>query len=406
NVHSSNQLSVVLVLLLGFTSQRVEGICSVQHCNDRTRCVLSKDQRSCKCTTGYYADQCDKHANIKVMCGRDHMAIRATEDFFKYHNVSLESLHFPNKSCRAQRKVVDGVPHYMSRISKDQYLTCGGKPLEKNHTHIFYSLSLLSEPQVNGNIIRDPVIKINFTCIHPYIKRASLTFPVIPSSSETVIHVDEVDATIQMMLYTDDSYSKAHSSAPTIELRDKVYVEVTVTEPADFFLLMVSGCWATQSPQPNTTEGYVHTLLRHGCVDDQTVSFLNVSTGQSGRNGDSSSVRYSFDMFRFLAEPHELYLHCTVQLCEPDDHKSCTPNCNSISKREAVRANPTLGLLSYGPIRIEMPDRPSSNILMTVVLPVAGVWTVSFFLIILITVAKAGSRRLAKMGRTDNSVLT
>lgn len=33
-------------------------------------------------------------------------------------------------------------------------------------------------------------------------------------------------------------------------------------------------------------------------------------------------------------------------------------NCNSISKREAVRAHPTEGLLSYGPIRIEMPDRP------------------------------------------------
>ncbi|TDH09174.1 hypothetical protein EPR50_G00083800 [Perca flavescens] len=392
------KLRVVLVLLLGFTRQRVDGLCSVQHCNDRTRCVLSKDQRSCKCTIGYYADQCDKNANIKVMCGRDHMAIRATEDFFKYHNVSLESLHFPNKSCRAQREVVDGVPHYMSRISKDQYRTCGGKPLEKNHTHIFYSLSLLSEPRVNGNIVRDPLIKINFTCIHPYVKRASLTFPVIPSSSETVMHVDELDATIQMMLYTDDSYSKAHSSAPTIELRDKVYVEVTVTEPADFFLLMVSGCWATQSPQPNTTEGYVHTLLQHGCVDDQTVSFFNVSAAQSGRNGESSTVRFSFDMFRFLAEPPELYLHCTVQLCEPDDHESCTPNCNSISKREAVRADPTLGLLSYGPIRIEIPDRPQSNILMTVVLPVAGVWTVGFFLIILITVVKASSRRLAKMG--------
>lgn len=36
-------------------------------------------------------------------------------------------------------------------------------------------------------------------------------------------------------------------------------------------------------------------------------------------------------------------------------------NCNSISKREAVRADPAQGLLSYGPIRIEMPDRPQSS---------------------------------------------
>lgn len=36
------------------------------------------------------------------------------------------------------------------------------------------------------------------------------------------MRVDELDAMIEMMLYTDHTYSKAYSSAPTIELRDKV----------------------------------------------------------------------------------------------------------------------------------------------------------------------------------------
>lgn len=64
------------------------------------------------------------------MCGRDYMAIRVIEDFFKYHNVTLESLHLPNETCRAQREVIDGVPYYMSKTSKDEYVTCGGKPLK------------------------------------------------------------------------------------------------------------------------------------------------------------------------------------------------------------------------------------------------------------------------------------
>lgn len=94
-----------------------------------------------------------------------------------------------------------------------------------------------------------------------------------------------------------------------------------------------------------------------------------------------------------MTEPHDLYLHCTVELCVPEDHLSCSPvsapdsprtfnprlkgwgngyempqrfivsssssqNCNSISKREAVRAEPSVGLLSYGPIKIEMSKRP------------------------------------------------
>lgn len=109
------------------------------------------------------------------------------------------------------------------------------------------------------------------------------------------MRVDELDATIQMMLYTDHTYTKVYSSAPTIELRNKVgqrsltsltksesnlcfcslkellknkrvqvYVEVTVTEPADVFLLRINKCWATQTPQPNTTEGTQHTLLQNG----------------------------------------------------------------------------------------------------------------------------------------------
>ncbi|KAG7214886.1 hypothetical protein INR49_005155 [Caranx melampygus] len=177
------QLSVLLlVLLLGLTRCRVHGTCSVEHCTDPRRCVLSRDQRRCKCTMGYYSDRCDKNAQIKVTCGRDYISIRAVEDFFRYHNVPLESLHLANKSCQAEREVIDGVPYYVSRINKDRYETCGGKPLEKNFTHISYTLSLLSEPQVTGNIIRDPVIKVDYTCVYPYIRRTSLPFPVVPFS--------------------------------------------------------------------------------------------------------------------------------------------------------------------------------------------------------------------------------
>ncbi|XP_041853227.1 zona pellucida glycoprotein d isoform X2 [Melanotaenia boesemani] len=385
----------LVLLVLVFTCHRAD-VCRVEHCTDPTRCVLSEDQKSCKCNAGFYSEKCDKSAQIKVMCGNDYMAIRATEEFFSYHKVPLESLHLPNKLCRAEREVIDGVAYYMFRVSKEKYLSCGGKSLKKNSTHFLYSLSVTSETEVTGNIIRDSFIKMDFTCIYPYVRTVSLAFPVFPVSSEMMMHVDEMEATIQMMLYLDHSFTEAYTTTPTIELRDKVYVQVSVTEPEDYFLVQVDECWATQSPQPNSTEGLVHSLIHNGCADDHTVSFLSTSEGEPGRNGQSPTVRYSFDMFRFTSEPHELYLHCTVQLCELDDLKSCTPNCNSISKREAVEAGPSQGLLSYGPIRIEMPDRPQTSILTTVVLPVAGVWTLGLFLSILIAVAKAGSRRIAE----------
>uniref|UniRef100_A0A667Y044 Zona pellucida glycoprotein d n=1 Tax=Myripristis murdjan TaxID=586833 RepID=A0A667Y044_9TELE len=389
----TNKQTAMLVLVLCVCP----GACRPELCTDPDRCLLAPDRTSCTCAFGFYAERCDRDAGIKVTCGKDFIAIRVLEDFFRYHNVPLEALHLPNSSCRAQRQVIAGDAFYTSRISTEQYAACGGKPLERNITHVSYSLSLLSDPQAVGNIIRDPLVKIDYTCVYPYIRTVSLPFPVIPFSSEKVMRVDELDATVQMLLYTDGSYSEAHRGAPTIELRDKVYVEVKVTEPAGFFLLRVDECWATQSSRPNASEDSAHTLLLDGCVSDQTVRFLGETRGQPGGNGESSAVRYSFDMFRFTAAPHDLYLHCTVQLCEPDDTEACKPNCKSISKREAVRAAPAAGLLSYGPIRIEMPHRPQSSIVAMAVLPVAGIWIVGLFLIVLITVAKAGRRRLARL---------
>lgn len=69
-------------------------------------------------------------ADIQVLCSPSVLGIRAKEDFFIYHNVSLERLHLPNSTCRALKTIVKNVTYYASRISKENYLTCGGRPLE------------------------------------------------------------------------------------------------------------------------------------------------------------------------------------------------------------------------------------------------------------------------------------
>ncbi|CAL9697183.1 unnamed protein product [Knipowitschia caucasica] len=379
---------VVLVVLIGFESKHfVNGRCSVRRCKNDTTCIISQDHRSCKCVQGYYGDHCDQSAHLQVICERDSISIRALESFFTYLKVPLDSLHLPNKSCRAVKELINGVSYYSAKVAKGKYLTCGGKPLEKNFTHISYSSTLMSNPRVTGNLIREPAVKIDFKCVFPYIRTVSLKYPVFPFFSETVVRVEELEATIQMMLYTDHSYNQPYTFAPSIELGDKVYVEVMVTEPADFFLLRVNECSATQSPQANSTDGDVHRLLLNGCVGDDTVLFLNES------NGEGSIVRYSFEMFQFTTEPYDVYLHCAVQICEPGDYRTCKPNCNSNTKREVRSAMTANGLLSYGPIRLDVSEKVQSNILASVVLPVAGVWIAGFFLVILIMVAKAGHRR-------------
>ena len=44
----------------------LSGICTVTHCTDTTKCLLSLDKSNCKCAVGYYGDLCDKGLNILV----------------------------------------------------------------------------------------------------------------------------------------------------------------------------------------------------------------------------------------------------------------------------------------------------------------------------------------------------
>lgn len=82
--------------------------------------------------------------------------------------------------------------------------------------------------------------------------------------SETVMRMGELDAKVEMALFTDHTYTEAFQSSPLIHLRDRVYVEIKVVELEDVFHLRVNECWATQSPKPNQTDSSVHTLLRNG----------------------------------------------------------------------------------------------------------------------------------------------
>lgn len=44
------------------------------------------------------------------------------------------------------------------------------------------------------------------------------------------------------------------------------------------------------------------------------------------------------------------------KICHLNVLLSSVQNCNSISKREAVKADPTQGLLTYGPIKVDVPE--------------------------------------------------
>lgn len=51
------------------------------------------------------------------------------------------------------------------------------------------------------------------------------------------------------------------------------------------------------------------------CPHDETVTYLNAI-------GESTTAKFSFQMFQFVGYP-EVFLHCRVQLCVPDNPEPC-----------------------------------------------------------------------------------
>lgn len=76
--------------------------------------------------------------------------------------------------------------------------------------------------------------------------------------------MDELDADVEFNLYRDERYVDAFAGVPTVHFRERVFMQVSVTRPIEFFNLRVDECWATQTSNPNDTESLSHTLLLDG----------------------------------------------------------------------------------------------------------------------------------------------
>lgn len=203
----------------------------------------------------------------------------------------------------------------------------------------------------------------------------------------------------------------------------QVYVEVVVAEPANFFRMLVNKCWATQYNHPNNTNGSHHILIQNGweCLfyfyynwknwlfhnscssssllhtgaprttpfhsitsrwtvpTDKVRPFISTLTcSASPQNPTSSSCTVWFSCAsQMIRSPASLWARGAIHplssvnwpvgqsvvmtVAHPLSLFWPVQNCHSVAKREAVRADPTQGLLSYGPIRIKQPQTSHSS---------------------------------------------
>ncbi|XP_019622065.1 PREDICTED: CUB and zona pellucida-like domain-containing protein 1 [Branchiostoma belcheri] len=109
-----------------------------------------------------------------------------------------------------------------------------------------------------------------------------------------------------------------------VQLNQPLYVQVEVLTPDHDLQLFTEHCMAT--PTANILDPMSYTFISNGCpVDSTFLSLFSSSLKQQ---------RFSINSFAFVKDYPEVYLHCTVMVCNATDLTSrCAQGCLPASAR-------------------------------------------------------------------------
>ncbi|GLD60908.1 deleted in malignant brain tumors 1 protein-like isoform X1 [Lates japonicus] len=221
-----------------------------------------------------------------------------------------------------------------------------GNTLRTNRTHAIYSNSLFIYP-TNVSFARP--VSLPFSCAYPLDTDTSLNVAIRP----LLLLPDSLSgsgtkARAFMSLFRNSNFTEPYPAGLiSLPVGSPLYVGVSVEERDPSFALVLVDCYTTHSSNPDDPTRYF--LIQNKCPTDRR----QVSVVESG---SSLQARFSALLFLFQGEYRDIYLHCSLSLC---DRRSsyCVRPCTNRAYR-SISSSAPLKLLSIGPITWDKsPDR-------------------------------------------------
>ncbi|XP_032400034.1 uromodulin [Etheostoma spectabile] len=214
-----------------------------------------------------------------------------------------------------------------------------GNTLRTNRTHAVYSNVLFIYPMNNTSFIIP--VSLPFSCVYPLDTNTSLNVAIRPFLALAGgISGIGTKARASMSLFRYSNYTETYPAGRvTLPVGSPLYVGVSVAERDLSFAVVLEDCYATPSSNPD--DSMQHPLIQNKCpIDRKKVSVIE--------SGSSLRARFSALFFLLLNDYSDVYLHCSLSLCERRSF-SCVPPCTSRSAR-SVSNSDRLSTLSIGPI--------------------------------------------------------
>lgn len=215
--------------------------------------------------------------------------------------------------------------HIMGTVS---FSTCGTKIEDKGDFIVFNNV-INSFELPNEIIVRRRTIEIDFSCQFPKTISISSYFSLHKSDYIfTESSFGSFGYTFEV--FRDNNFTNmVEASAYPVEVKllEKIYLSIQAQSELPNVKLFVESCKATPDDNPENTLFY--DIIKNGCLRDETLKVYP---------SNETSFNFEVQAFKFTGNFDQVYITCSVILCEPDSPFSrCAQGCLSDPSRRRRR---------------------------------------------------------------------
>ncbi|XP_066559039.1 ZP domain-containing protein-like [Amia ocellicauda] len=198
-----------------------------------------------------------------------------------------------------------------------------GKQLMWTETHdgLIFRNEIVSVDNTDDVITRKHLTEIPFSCTYSKIGRASSQFKT-HQSAYVFTETSFGSFSYVFEFYSNNTFRQMiePSAYPVqVQLQEMLYISIQAHTSLSNTELFVESCMAT--PKDDPSESMHYDIIKNGCNKDNTIVVYPSSP---------SEFRFEMEAFKFIGEFNEVYISCTVILCQAGNpFTRCAQGCST-----------------------------------------------------------------------------
>ncbi|XP_013885169.1 oncoprotein-induced transcript 3 protein [Austrofundulus limnaeus] len=232
--------------------------------------------------------------------------------------------------------------HIMGTIS---FSTCGTE-LQDRGDYIAFRNEIYSFERPDEIIVRRRKVQIDFSCEFP--KTISISSYYNLHQSDYIFTESSFGSFgYSFEIFNDSSFVKkveADAYPVQVNLLEMIYMGIEANSDLPNVTLFVESCKGTPDDNPENPLSYE--FIQNGCVKDETMKT---------HSSDQTSFKFEIQAFKFNGDYDQVYITCSVILCEPGSPFSrCAQGClntPSRRRRRGLSKETTGHYITQGPLQ-------------------------------------------------------